>query len=49
MKFLRGKKAQGLVEYAILVALIVIVVIAAVTTIGKNISNKFSTAAAAIT
>lgn len=47
MRLLKGKKGQGLVEYAILVALIVVIVIAAVTTLGAKVSNSFSKAAAA--
>jgi len=49
MKLFRGKKGQGLVEYAILVALIVVVVIAAVRLMGTNVSSRFSGAATGIT
>lgn len=40
----RAKTDRGasLVEYALLVALIAVVCIAAVTTLGKNASSKFS-------
>jgi pilus assembly protein Flp/PilA len=49
MKLFRGKKGQGLVEYAILVALIVVICIAAVRTLGTNASKGMSSAAAGIT
>ena len=35
-------RGASLVEYALLVALIAVVCIAAVTTLGKNASSKFS-------
>jgi len=38
----------SLVEYALLVALIAVVCIAAVTLLGNNASSKFSTVASAI-
>ena len=37
-----GERGASLVEYALLVALIAVVCIAAVTTLGKNASSKFS-------
>jgi pilus assembly protein Flp/PilA len=40
---LKDEKGQGLVEYALILVLIAIVVIAAVTTVGKKTSNAFST------
>ena len=36
------ERGASLVEYALLVALIAVVCIAAVTTLGKNASSKFS-------
>ncbi len=36
------ERGASLVEYALLVALIAVVCIAAVTTLGKNASGKFS-------
>ena len=35
------EKGQGLVEYAIILALIAIVVIAVMTTLGKKVNNTF--------
>jgi len=42
------EKGASLVEYALLVALIAVVCIAAVTTLGKSASSKFSEVAAQI-
>ena len=36
------ERGQGLVEYAIILALIAIVVIAVMTTLGKKINNTFN-------
>ena len=44
----RSEKGASLVEYALLVALIAVVCIAAVTTLGKSASSKFSTVGASI-
>ena len=41
-RFTRTEKGAALVEYALLVALIAVVCIAAITFIGKSTSNKFS-------
>jgi pilus assembly protein Flp/PilA len=41
-------RGASLVEYALLVALIAVVCIAAVTLLGKNASSKFSSVASAI-
>jgi len=41
-KMLREKKGQSLVEYALILALVAIVVIAALTTLGKSASNKMN-------
>ena len=38
----RTERGASLVEYALLVALIAVVCIAAVTFLGKNASNKFN-------
>ncbi len=38
----RDERAASLVEYALLVALIAVVCIAAVTTLGKSASSNFS-------
>lgn len=37
----KSERGASLVEYALLVALIAVVCIAAVTTLGKNASSKF--------
>lgn len=39
----RDKKGQGMVEYALILVLIAVVVIAALTVMGPLISNVFST------
>ena len=39
---IKSERGASLVEYALLVALIAVVCIAAVTTLGKNASSKFS-------
>ncbi len=36
------EKGQGLVEYAIIIALIAIIVIAVFTTLGKKVNNTFN-------
>ena len=43
-----SERGASLVEYALLVALIAVVCIAAVTTLGKSASSKFSTVGASI-
>jgi pilus assembly protein Flp/PilA len=45
---IKNERGASLVEYALLVALIAVVCIAAVTTLGKNASNKFSSVGASI-
>ena len=47
-RFARTERGASLVEYALLVALIAVVCIAAVTTLGKNASSKFSSVGASI-
>ncbi len=39
---IKSERGASLVEYALLVALIAVVCIAAVTTLGRNVSSKFS-------
>ena len=46
--FLRDEKAATMVEYALMVALIAIIALAAVSLLGKNASTVFSQAAASI-
>ncbi len=45
---LKSERAASLVEYALLVALISVVCIAAITTLGQAASSKFSTVGDAI-
>lgn len=40
-KLYKNEEGQGLVEYALILALIAVVVIVAVTAIGKKASNTF--------
>jgi pilus assembly protein Flp/PilA len=42
MLFHTKEKGQGLVEYAIILALIAIVVIAIMTTLGQKVNNVFN-------
>ena len=42
MLFAAKEKGQGLVEYAIILALIAIVVIAVMTTLGQKVNNTFN-------
>ena len=42
MLFAPKEKGQGLVEYAIILALIAIVVIAVMTTLGQKVNNTMS-------
>jgi len=44
----RSERGASLVEYALLVALIAVVCIAAVTTLGTNASSKFSAVGSSI-
>jgi pilus assembly protein Flp/PilA len=44
----REDRGASLVEYALLVALIAIVCIAAITLLGNNASSKFSTVASSL-
>jgi len=43
MLLARKEKGQGLVEYALIIVLVSIVVIAALTILGPRISNLFNT------
>ena len=43
MFFARKEKGQGLVEYALIIVLVAIVVIAALAILGPQISNIFNT------
>lgn len=45
---IKSERGASLVEYALLVALIAVVCIAAVTTLGRNASSKFSNTGSAI-
>ena len=42
MLFIPSEKGQGLVEYAIILALIAIVVVAVVGLLGKKVNNTFN-------
>jgi pilus assembly protein Flp/PilA len=42
-KKLRDREGQSLVEYALILALVAIVVIAALTTLGGRVENKMET------
>jgi len=44
-RFRRDEKGAALVEYGLLVGLIAVICIAAVTTLGHEVSNAFSTIA----
>jgi pilus assembly protein Flp/PilA len=45
---LRSEEGQALVEYALILSLVAVVCIAALTTLGLNVSNILSTIAAAL-
>ena len=42
VKFLRAEDGPTAVEYAVMLALIIVVCIAAITTLGSNANNTFS-------
>ncbi|MFZ5453545.1 MAG: Flp family type IVb pilin [Thermodesulfobacteriota bacterium] len=46
--FIREEEGASAVEYGLLVALIAVVIIGAVTTLGTNLSSRFTTVATAI-
>ncbi len=48
LRFARDEDGAALVEYALLIALIAVVCVAAVTLIGNNVSSKLSGAADAL-
>jgi len=48
-KFLKSEDGPTAVEYAVMVALIIVVAITAVTTLGTKVSSTFNSAATAIT
>ena len=41
-KFWNDEEGQGMVEYALIIALIAVVVIAAVTAVGNSVKGKFN-------
>ena len=47
-KFVRDEEGASLVEYALMVALIAIVCIAGVTTLGTSVNTKLGTAASSV-
>ena len=49
MLFAPKEKGQGLVEYAIILALIAVVVIAVMTTLGKKVNNTFNSISDSLT
>ena len=49
MLFAPKEKGQGLVEYAIILALIAIVVIAVMSTLGKKVNNTFNSIGQSLT
>jgi Flp pilus assembly pilin Flp len=48
-KFQKNRKGQGMVEYALLVALIVVIAIAAIATVGRQGNKAFTRVACEIT
>ena len=48
LQFLCDEDGASLVEYALLIALIAVVCVAAVTLIGTNVSGKLNSAAASL-
>ena len=40
MKFLRDEEGQGMIEYALIIALIAVVAIVALRALGNSVSNK---------
>jgi pilus assembly protein Flp/PilA len=46
--FFSREEGQGLVEYALILALIAIVVIGVLTLLGKGVNNKLSTVGSAL-
>ena len=48
VKFLKSEDGPTAVEYAVMLALIIVVCIAAITTLGQNANNTFSFVAGAV-
>jgi pilus assembly protein Flp/PilA len=48
MGFMRNEEGQGLVEYALIIALVAIVVIVALTLLGNRVSNAYTNIAGAL-
>lgn len=48
LNVLKGEEGQSLVEYGLIAALVVVVAIVALTTLGRNITNKLNNVANAI-
>lgn len=47
-RFLKDESGATAIEYGLIIALIAVVIVTAVTTLGTNINSKFSTAATKI-
>ncbi|MGH7016375.1 MAG: Flp family type IVb pilin [Caulobacteraceae bacterium] len=47
-RFIKDESGATAVEYGLIVALIAVVIIAAVTTLGTNLSSKFASVATSI-
>jgi len=47
-EFVKNEEGQGLVEYALILALIAIVVIAALTILGTKVKNTYTNVGAAL-
>jgi pilus assembly protein Flp/PilA len=45
---IRDQKGQGMVEYALILVLIAVVVIAVLTLVGQDVSNTFTTVSSAL-
>jgi pilus assembly protein Flp/PilA len=48
VRFLQNEDGPTAVEYAVMLALIIVVCIAAITTLGSNANNTFTTVSGAI-
>ncbi len=46
--FIRDEEGQGLVEYALIIALVAIVVIVAIKLVGRKVSNTYTNVAGAL-
>lgn len=47
-QLLKKEEGQGLVEYGLIIALVALVVVAALTLIGGNLTNKFNEIASSL-